>query len=100
LTCATITTSTAGIAWFDGDFVARLEGCNRAADLDDSASGLVAQDHRFSNNKLADLAVFPVVHIGSADSSIVDCDQDIVGRRYLWDRQFSEADIVWFIQNK
>jgi hypothetical protein len=64
----------------DNYHIARLEGCYRAADLDDSAGGLVAQDHGFSDNKLADLAVFPVVHIGPADSSIVDCDQDIVRR--------------------
>jgi len=65
------------------DAHARSEELRRGScpDLDDGASGLVAENERLLDDELADSAVAVVVNVGAADADRLDSHEHVVGSR-------------------
>lgn len=73
----------AGVAGLEGDAVAFAQSGYRLAHGHDGARTLVAQHHGVFDDKVANGAVVPVVHVGAADARVVYGYEDVMGRAEL-----------------
>lgn len=60
----------------------------------------MAKDHGRLDNKVADLAVHPVVDIGSADAGVFDVDEDIVRGSEGGNRSVFVLYMAGFLENE
>lgn len=93
----------AASAWgpgLEGDAVADLEGGYGGADGGYGAGGFVAENHGLLEDERSNAAMFPVMDIRTADTSVVYGDEDIVGRSQfrLW--LLCEGNIEWFVEDE
>jgi len=92
--------STARNTGLQCDAVALLECRHLVSHLLDDTSRLVTQNHGCLDDKVTDGAVSPVVHIRTADTGVLDIDDDIVGVSELGDGTILEFNAVGLLKNK
>jgi hypothetical protein len=71
--------ASAGRSWLQGYTISYFQGPYCAADLDNCASGFMPEYHGIFQDEGPNCALRPVVYIATANSGVVDCDEDIVG---------------------
>ncbi|KAI5291922.1 hypothetical protein KEM55_008232, partial [Ascosphaera atra] len=89
--------ATARNAGLESNVVAGLERGDGSADLSNDTGRLVAKNHRLGENEVANRAMLPVVNLDqtqTADTGVLDVDQDIVVVLELRDGTVFELDLV------
>ncbi|KAI6760528.1 hypothetical protein HG530_009388 [Fusarium avenaceum] len=100
LSSEAVLASAARVAGLEGDAIADLEGLDLGTNLYDGAGRLVAQNHGVLDDELANGAVDPVVHVGTADAGVVDGDEDIVGALEGGLGALLEGDIAGLVEHE
>ena len=92
--------SAARHARLHGDTVTLLECCHLISYLLNDTSRLVTQYHGGLDYKVSNSTVCPVVHVRSADTGVLDVDDDIVGISELRNWAILKLDAVGLLENK
>lgn len=82
------------------DAIANFESGDFVAYGSDDATGLMAQHHGRLDDKVADGAMGPVVHVGAADAGVFDIDEDVVRGVEFGDGAVFEGDVVGFLEDE
>ena len=83
-----------------GHTVALLECGHFVSHLLDDTGRLMAQYHGGLDHEVSNSTVCPVVHVRSADTGVLDVDDDIVGISELRNRAVLELDVVGLLENE
>lgn len=86
--------------WLESDTVSDSDGGDGRAGLDDDSCRLVAEDHGRVDDEVADAAVLPVVHIGTADTGNFYLDEDVAVMFEFGDRSVFEGYGVGLLEDE